>query len=113
MREAASALWSIPRLESPLARKRIQKFSMDANRARNACRIFAISDVHIDHGPSVLAWAEGISATEFKNDILLVAGDLGDTFNAVKRGLMTFKKRFRRVFYVPGNHDMWIRPNTD
>lgn len=25
---------------------------------------------------------------------------------------MIFKKKFRRVFYVPGNHDMWIRPNT-
>lgn len=23
---------------------------------------------------------------EFKNDILIVAGDLGDTFNAIKRG---------------------------
>merc|ERR1712228_1131385 len=43
----------------------------------------------------------------------MVAGDLGDTFNAVKRGLMAFKQKFRRVFYVPGNHDMWIRPNTD
>jgi len=113
MREAATALWAIPRLQSPIARKRIQKFSVDAGKAKNAARIFAISDVHIDHGSSVLKWAEDISATEFKNDILLVAGDLGDTFNAIKRGLMLFKRKFRRVFYVPGNHDMWIRPNTD
>jgi len=112
MRDAATALWRIPRLESPLARKRISRFSEDAQKPANACRIFAISDVHIDHGASVLQWAEGISNTEFKRDILLVAGDLGDTFNAVKRGLMLFKQKFRRVFYVPGNHDMWIRPNT-
>eukprot|EP00930_Biecheleria_cincta_P083455 TRINITY_DN73029_c0_g1_i1.p1 TRINITY_DN73029_c0_g1~~TRINITY_DN73029_c0_g1_i1.p1 ORF type:complete len:806 (-),score=172.71 TRINITY_DN73029_c0_g1_i1:148-2565(-) len=112
MREAAVALWSIPRLESPIAKKRINRFSQDAHQPVGFARIFAISDVHIDHGDSVIKWAEGISATEFKNDILLVAGDLGDTFNAVKRGLMIFKKKFRRVFYVPGNHDMWIRPNT-
>lgn len=24
--------------------------------------------------------------------------------------LRQFKRCFRRVFYVPGNHDMWIRP---
>lgn len=52
--------------------------------------------VHIDHGAAVLKWAEGISekalatlvssssAKEFKNDILIMAGDLGDTFNAIK-----------------------------
>lgn len=112
MRDAGQALWSIPRLESPIARKRIQRFSEDAHKPPGSARIFAISDVHIDHGDSVVRWAEGISATEFKNDVLIVAGDLGDTFNAVQIGLKIFKRKFRRVFYVPGNHDMWIRPNT-
>mmetsp|Transcript_28742 Transcript_28742/g.56189 ORF Transcript_28742/g.56189 Transcript_28742/m.56189 type:complete len:923 (+) Transcript_28742:340-3108(+) len=105
-------LWQLPQLASPVATRRMRRFAEDAHRPRGFCRIFAISDVHIDHGDSVVNWANGISATEFKNDILLVAGDLGDTFNAVKIGLSTFKKKFRRVFYVPGNHDMWIRPNT-
>lgn len=113
IKECQRTLWQIPRLESPLAKRRIQRFSEDAKRPKGFCRIFAISDVHIDHGPTVVKWAEGISATEFKNDILIVAGDLGDTFNAIKRGLMLFRKKFRRVFYVPGNHDMWIRPNTE
>lgn len=113
MREAQQALWQIPRLASPLARKRVQRFEEDSRKHRGHCRIFAISDVHIDHGPNVLKWAENISPTEFRNDILIVAGDLGDTFNAIKRGLTLFKKKFRRVFYTPGNHDMWIRPNTD
>jgi len=112
MKEAGKALWQMPKLESPMARKRICRFSEDASRPRGSVRIFAISDVHIDHGDSVMNWANGISPTEFKNDILLVAGDLGDTFNAIKIGLSTFRKKFRRVFYVPGNHDMWIRPNT-
>jgi len=95
-----------------VASRRAQRFAEDAHRPRGFCRIFAISDVHIDHGNSVMSWANGISNTEFKNDILLVAGDVGDTFNSVKIGLSIFKRKFRRVFYVPGNHDMWIRPNT-
>jgi len=113
MQECMRTLWQIPCLESPLARKRLQRFSEDAHRPKDFTRIFAISDVHIDHGSDVVKWAEGVSPTEYKNDILLVAGDLADTFNAVKYGLQIFKKKFRRVFYVPGNHDMWIRPNTD
>lgn len=113
MKECQHALWQIPRLESPLAKQRLTRFDQDKKRPKGWCRIFAISDVHIDHGGAVLKWAEGINDKEFKNDILIVAGDLGDTFNAIKRGLMIFKKKFRRVFYVPGNHDMWIRPNTD
>lgn len=112
MRDAGQALWRIPKLESPLARKRIRRFSEDAQKPPGSARIFAISDVHIDHGESVRRWAEGISNTEFKNDILIVAGDLGDTYNALLIGLKIFKQKFRRVFYVPGNHDMWIRPNT-
>jgi hypothetical protein len=28
----------------------------------------------------------------------------------VRLCLRQFKRCFRRVFYVPGNHDMWIRP---
>jgi len=112
MKEGAKALWSMPQLVSPLAKKRVNRFSEDSSRPKGSVRIFAISDVHIDHGDSVMNWANGISSTEFKNDILLVAGDLGDTFNAIKIGLSVFRKKFRRVFYVPGNHDMWIRPNT-
>lgn len=112
VREAQRTVWQLPRLESPLARRRMARFAEDAKKQPGFCRIFAISDVHIDHAPQVVKWAEGISNTEFRHDILLVAGDLGDTFNAVKRGLELFKRKFRRVFYVPGNHDMWIRPNT-
>eukprot|EP00746_Dinoflagellata_sp_MGD_P031410 gnl/MRDRNA2_/MRDRNA2_174654_c0_seq1.p1 gnl/MRDRNA2_/MRDRNA2_174654_c0~~gnl/MRDRNA2_/MRDRNA2_174654_c0_seq1.p1 ORF type:complete len:750 (+),score=145.63 gnl/MRDRNA2_/MRDRNA2_174654_c0_seq1:62-2311(+) len=105
-------LGNMPMYKSPLMQRRIKRFSEDANKPKGFCRVFAIGDVHIDHGASVMRWAEGLSMTEFRNDCLIVAGDLGDTLNAIKRGLGIFKKRFRRVFYTPGNHDMWIRPNT-
>ena len=32
--------------------------------------------------------------------------------NAIKICLKEFKKRFRRVFFTPGNHDLWIRKDT-
>lgn len=107
-----ACLGLLPMYKSPLAGRRIKRFSEDAKRPRGSCRVFAISDVHIDHGDRVVNWAKGISDTEFRNDVLIVAGDLGDTLNAIRTGIGIFKKKFRRVFYTPGNHDMWLRPNT-
>ena len=34
------------------------------------------------------------------------------TKNALKICLKEFKKRFRRVFFCPGNHDLWVRRDT-
>merc|ERR1719171_3184185 len=102
----------IPLYKSPTGERRAKRFDMDADKPRGFCRIFAISDVHIDHSPGHEDWAKGLSNTEYKNDVLIVAGDLGDTLKAIEKGLGIFRKKFRRVFYTPGNHDMWLRPNT-
>ena len=48
--------------------------------------------------------------TSYQLDTIILAGDCGDTYQAVRQCLRAFKSRFRRVFYCPGNHDMWIRP---
>ena len=44
--------------------------------------------------------------------MLVVAGDVADTLRAARLCLATFRRKFRRVFYTPGNHDLWIRPRT-
>eukprot|EP00656_Telonema_subtile_P035109 TRINITY_DN39109_c0_g1_i1.p1 TRINITY_DN39109_c0_g1~~TRINITY_DN39109_c0_g1_i1.p1 ORF type:complete len:545 (+),score=183.82 TRINITY_DN39109_c0_g1_i1:142-1776(+) len=71
-------------------------------------RVFAISDVHYDHKQAP-GWIANISSSDFQQDTLIVAGDAGDTHEAVRRCLRDFKRKFRRVFYCPGNHDLWIR----
>ena len=45
-------------------------------------------------------------------DVVLVAGDVGDTMNALTVAMRELKSRFRRVFLTPGNHDLWIRRDT-
>jgi len=112
VRDSLQALWRLPALESPLALRRMRRFAEDDRRPRGSCRVFAISGVHLDQAVGAVPWAEGLSPAEFADDVLL-ASSLGDTFGAIKRGLAIFKSKFRRVFYVPGNHDLWIRPNTD
>ena len=56
-----------------------------------------------------IAWCREMSATAFQRDVLLVAGDVGDTMNAVKQGLRELKAKFRRVLFTPGNHCLWAR----
>ena len=29
------------------------------------------------------------------------------------QGLRALKQKFRRVFFIPGNHDLWIRPGIE
>ena len=74
-------------------------------------RVFATSDLHVDqHGN--ISWVNRICAERFRDDVIIVAGDVGDTFQAVKAALAALKRKFRRVCFVPGNHEMWVRPDT-
>ena len=107
LRGRDSTLAALMAYESARNKRRMERFQRDANRP--PARVFAVSDVHYDH-PGAKEWAQSLSRTAYQNDAIIVAGDVGDTFLAVKLALRQFKAVFRRVFYVPGNHDMWIRP---
>jgi 3',5'-cyclic AMP phosphodiesterase CpdA len=48
-------------------------------------------------------------ATE--DDWLIVAGDVGEFMTDVEWALATLADRFRRVVWVPGNHELWTRPD--
>ena len=88
-------------------KRRRERCRRDAGRP--PARVFAVSDVHYDHA-GAKEWAARLSTTEYRNDAIIVAGDVGDTFVAVRYCLKAFRAVFRRVFFVPGNHDLWIRP---
>jgi hypothetical protein len=71
-------------------------------------RIFAISDLHTDFDAN---WQllNQLSKTEFKNDLLIVAGDIADRIDVIGKTLMLLRDRFQNVFYLPGNHELWVR----
>jgi tetratricopeptide (TPR) repeat protein len=76
-------------------RRRVERFKRDAE--RKPARVFAVSDVHYDH-PGAKEWAANLSKSAYKDDAIIVAGDVGDTYTAVKYCLRAFKAVFRRVF---------------
>jgi len=73
-------------------------------------RIFALSDLHTDFLEN-LKWLQKLSDNDYKNDILIVAGDISDKFDRFNKTLLLLRDKFKTVFFVPGNHDLWLREN--
>ncbi|XP_060670552.1 uncharacterized protein LOC107419593 isoform X2 [Ziziphus jujuba] len=71
-------------------------------------RVFVLSDLHTDYAEN-MKWVKSLSADRYKNDVLLVAGDVAETYNNFLLTMSLLKDRFEHVFYVPGNHDLWYR----
>lgn len=71
-------------------------------------RLFAISDIHIDY-PDNAHWVEQVSDVDYRNDLLILAGDLTEDRRLLAWCLGRFAAKFRQVLFVPGNHDLWVR----
>lgn len=71
-------------------------------------RIFAISDLHTDFKEN---WQliEQIPASLYRDDVLIVAGDIADHIEVIRRTLSLLRSRFKMVLYTPGNHEFWVR----
>jgi predicted phosphodiesterase len=71
-------------------------------------RIFAVSDLHADVREN-RALLERIPATAYRDDALIVAGDVADRLSVLESALARLRERFAEVFFVPGNHELWVR----
>ena len=74
---------------------------MQAGRAS----LFAVSDLHVSHGVNRRVAEEIRPQTD--DDWLIVAGDVADLVADVEWALRLLSSRFRRVIWVPGNHELW------
>jgi len=102
----------IPRWDSRVSQRRRNRFARDSGRPASNTKVYAISEMHYDHIGHE-EWVNSIHATKFLDDVLIIAGNVADSFRALERALIAVRAKFRRVFYVPGNHEMWITRNED
>lgn len=70
-------------------------------------RVFAISDLHLDYAVNA-DWLSGLSCADYRDDVLIVAGDVADMPHLLEWCFRELSRRFARVLYVPGNHDLWV-----
>lgn len=70
-------------------------------------RVHAISDIHVDYEPNA-QWVQALPQGPYRDDMLIVAGDVSDQLDRLRRCLDAFVARFAHVLFVPGNHDLWV-----
>ena len=70
-------------------------------------RIFALSDIHVDFQENA-AWVQNLSNTDYLDDVIILAGDVSDVESRLRRCLVVLAQKFSQVFFIPGNHDIWI-----
>lgn len=71
-------------------------------------RIYAVSDLHTDFRENRAA-LERVAVNGHRDDVLIVAGDVADSESVLRDTLRMLAGRFREVFFVPGNHELWVR----
>ncbi|EFH83335.1 metallophosphoesterase family protein [Ktedonobacter racemifer] len=71
-------------------------------------KLYAISDLHIGHATNRQALEE---LPSYPDDWLILAGDVGETLDHLRYALSLLTRRFARVIWVPGNHDLWTIPS--
>lgn len=70
-------------------------------------RIFTVSDLHIDYEHN-RQWVFNISNQEYKNDILILAGDITGDVTEMAKVFEKLGNSFKEVLFIPGNHDLWV-----
>ncbi|MFJ6407041.1 metallophosphoesterase family protein [Streptomyces hydrogenans] len=70
--------------------------------------LLAVSDLHV-------AYEENRTALEairprHEDDWLIVAGDVGEILADVESALRHLARRFAKVIWTPGNHELWTHP---
>ena len=68
-------------------------------------RVWLTSDVHTDREEN-LEWVRCLEP--HPTDAVLVAGDVSQSLAVLEETLALFAEKFKRVFFTPGNHDLWV-----
>lgn len=70
--------------------------------------MYVVSDLHTDY-PENMSWLKSLSIDDDGPNVLLVAGDVAETYQNFLVTMSILRDKFDRVFFVPGNHDLWLR----
>lgn len=70
-------------------------------------KLRAISDLHLASPANRDAL---FALPDYPEDWLILAGDVGERFEHMRLAFTELTRRFARVFWVPGNHDLWAIP---
>lgn len=73
-------------------------------------RLLAISDLHLASADNRAALA---ALPDHFDDWLILAGDVAERFAHLRLAFEQLTRRFARVLWLPGNHELWCVPEED
>lgn len=71
-------------------------------------KLYAISDLHLANPANRQALVE---LPPQSADWLILAGDIGESEEHLHFALTTLSRKFARLLWTPGNHDLWTLPS--
>lgn len=71
-------------------------------------KLYAISDLHLNYPANLEALK---MLPPHPEDWLILGGDIGDGEKELSFAFSICTKRFQKVFWVPGNHELWTMPD--
>ena len=71
-------------------------------------KLWALGDLHLRHPENRQAIA---ALPPHPHDWLILAGDVGETEEHLRFALSILARRFARLLWIPGNHDLWTIPS--
>ncbi|XP_042054403.1 acyl-carrier-protein phosphodiesterase PptH-like [Salvia splendens] len=74
----------------------------------DGARVYVVSDLHTDYSEN-MSWLSSLLSHNDRQSVLLVAGDVAETHKNFVVSMSILRDKFDRVFFVPGNHDLWLR----
>src|SRR5687768_13884719 len=69
-------------------------------------KLYAISDLHVGHEANRVLLE---TMPDHRDDWLILGGDLGESVAHLEYTLDLLERRFARLLWVPGNHELWTR----
>lgn len=73
--------------------------------SRTFKEVVAWSDLHADMGKNMEHLRQ---LAEQPDTVLILAGDVATSLETIESSLRLLQKTFGAVFYVPGNHELWV-----
>lgn len=70
-------------------------------------KFYALSDLHVDYEANT-TWISKLSSFDYRDDVLLLPGDITHNLTKLSKTLEELAARFQRVLFVPGNHELWV-----
>lgn len=72
-------------------------------------KLWALSDVHLEHRQNREAL---VALPPQPEDWLVLAGDVCESVAMLEHGLDVLRRKFAKLVWVPGNHELWTVPRT-